>query len=163
MITHLHVANFRFWVDFDLPPKGHELSPFTCLIGLNGAGKSTLLQAFDFVAQVARSGVQDWLDARGWKSAQLVSHLGPKKAWGITFTVKFKCEDGGEAEWSAKFNTKMLRCTQEWVMKDGKHLLKVQDGHYAVAGVGQDASVKSAEKINFEYKGSFLSVLKLPA
>jgi predicted ATPase len=161
MITHLHIENFKSLVDFDLPPKGYELTPFTCLIGLNGSGKSTLLQAFDFVAQVARGEVQDWLDARGWKSGELVSHLGAKKTWVITFTVKFKCADGKQAEWSAKFNTKMLRCTQESVLLGGKPIMKVHDGHYSVAGAEPDATIKSAEKIAFEYSGSFLSRLKL--
>lgn len=160
MITRFHIENFKSLVDFDLPSKDHELSRFTCLIGLNGAGKSTLLQAFDFVTQVAQGTVRDWLYARGWKASELISHFG-KKTWIITFTIHFRCEDGISAEWGARFNTRSLHCTHEWVKKDGVQILKVEDGQLSVVQADSDALQSSVEKIQFQYKGSILSGLKL--
>ncbi len=160
MITRFHIENFKSLVDFDLPSKDGDLAPFTCLIGLNGAGKSTLLQAFDFVTQVAQGAVSGWLRERAWKSGELVSHLG-KKSWIITFVVHFRCADGTGAEWGAKFNTKLLRCTQEWVVKGGVPILKLADGQFSVAQGDTDASRTSTDKIQFEYSGSILSGLKL--
>jgi len=160
MITRFHIENFKSLVDFDLPAKGSDLAPFTCLIGLNGAGKSTLLQAFDFVTQVAQGTVSGWLKDRGWKSAELVSHLG-KKSWIITFNVHFRCADGAAAEWGAKFNTKLLRCTQEWVVKGGIPVLKLADGYFSVSKGEIDASRTETERIQFEYVGSILAGLKL--
>lgn len=160
MITRFHIENFKSLVDFDLPTKDGELAPFTCLIGLNGAGKSTLLQAFDFVTQVAQGTVAEWLRERAWKSGELVSHLG-KKSWIITFVVHFRCADGTAAEWGAKFNTKLLRCTQEWVVKGGAPILKLAEGQFSIAQGDTDASRTSTDKIQFEYSGSILSALKL--
>lgn len=160
MITHFHIENFKSLVDFDLPTKGKELTAFTCLIGLNGAGKSTLLQAFDFVAQVARGSVQTWLDDRSWASGELVSNLG-KKTWVISFTVNFRTASGAVVEWSGKFNTKMLRCTQESVTMKETSLLKVHEGQYSLADPKQTTAGKGSEKIPFDYRGSVLSALKL--
>lgn len=160
MITRFHIENFKSLVDFDLPTKDTDLAPFTCLIGLNGAGKSTLLQAFDFVTRVAQGTVVEWLNERAWKSAELVSHLG-KKSWIITFIVHFRCADGTTAEWGAKFNTKLLRCTQEWVVKGEVPILKLADGYFSVAKGEIDASRTDGERIQFEYVGSILAGLKL--
>lgn len=160
MITRFHIENFKSLVDFDLPAKDSDLAPFTCLIGLNGAGKSTLLQAFDFVTQVAQGTVAEWLKERAWKSGELVSHLG-KKSWIITFSVHFRAADGTTAEWGAKFNTKLLRCTQEWVVKGGVAVLKLADGYFSVAKGEADASRTETERIQFEYTGSILAGLKL--
>ena len=41
------------------------LTPLTAVIGKNGAGKSTLFDAFGFVADALRNGVEDACEARG--------------------------------------------------------------------------------------------------
>ena len=41
------------------------LTPMTAVIGKNGAGKSTLFDAFGFLADCLRTGVEEAFDARG--------------------------------------------------------------------------------------------------
>jgi len=98
MISRVHIENFKSLVNFDLPPQGHPLGGFTCLIGMNGAGKSTLLQAFDFIAHVAIGKVQEWLRNRDWKKGEMVSHVGKKNPV-ITFTVEMRAKMGQTIVW----------------------------------------------------------------
>lgn len=58
----LRVQNYKSLIDVDLgltgAPGGLELSSLTCFIGPNGSGKSTLLDAFGFMADCLREGVE---------------------------------------------------------------------------------------------------------
>lgn len=159
MITRFKIDNFKSLVDFELPPSGHELGGFTCLIGLNGAGKSTLLQAFDFIAQIAIGGVQSWLDHREWKKGELVSNLG-KKTPIINFTVGFQISSGSKIEWTARFNTSQLRCTGEKIVVGSETVLELDEGRLKVWR-SNSTEVHEFEKVPFEYQGSVLSTLKL--
>ena len=158
MISRVYIDNFKSLVDFDLPPKGHELGWFTCLIGMNGAGKSTLLQAFDFIAHVATGKVQEWLRSREWKKGELVSHLG-KKNTVITFTVAMKTALHQTLEWHARFNMALLKCTMETIQFGDDNLLKLEDGKLAVQN--ENDTRTTYDKVPFEYEGSVLSTLKL--
>ena len=160
MITRIKIDNFKSLVDFDLPPLGHKLTGFTCLIGLNGAGKSTLLQAFDFIAQVATGGIAAWLERREWKKNELVSQIGTRRSL-ISFTVALISETGVPIEWHARYNSSLMKCTWELITANGVPLLKVDDGYIAVAKAGSAAIESSGEKISFEYQGSVISSLKL--
>ena len=111
MITRFHVENFKSLAKFDLPPGGHRLGPFTCLIGLNGSGKSTLLQAFDFAGQIVSGKVEDWLAQRHWKPSEVATNLG-KRTPVVTFEIAF-AEAGIEAVWQARYNIHQSRCTFE--------------------------------------------------
>ena len=51
----------RFWNQQSAKP----LTPLTVVIGRNGAGKSTLFNAFGFLADCVKSGVEEACDARG--------------------------------------------------------------------------------------------------
>ncbi len=160
MITRIKIDNFKSLVDFELPPHGHKLTGFTCLIGLNGAGKSTLLQAFDFIAQVATGGIYAWLERREWKKNELVSQIGTRRSL-ISFTVALISETGVPIEWHARYNSSLMKCTWELITANGVPLLKVDDGYIAVAKAGSTAIESSGEKISFEYQGSVISSLKL--
>ena len=61
MIEQISIRNFKSLGDVTFSP-----AKFTCLVGMNGAGKSSLIQALDFIAQLMRGRVSDWLDQRGW-------------------------------------------------------------------------------------------------
>lgn len=159
MITRLKIDNFKSLVDFELPPAGHELGGFTCLIGLNGAGKSTLLQAFDFIAHVATGEIQPWLDRREWKRSELVSHLGTRRPV-INFSVRLKTPTGVEIEWAARFNTSLLRCTAETITAGPTTILKLEDKRLSVALIG-GVPDRVFNDVPFEYFGSVLSTLKL--
>ena len=159
MITKFHIENFKSLVNFDLPPVGHELGGFTCLIGLNGSGKSTLLQAFDFIAHVAKGKVKDWLARRDWKKNELVSHLG-KKTPVINFTIGMKTDTGTDIEWTARFNITSLKCTMETITEAEKSILKLEDGRLFAMGT-KEGHALLLEKVPFEYEGSVMSSLKL--
>lgn len=159
MITKFHIENFKSLVNFDLPPVGHELGGFTCLIGLNGSGKSTLLQAFDFIAHVATGSVSAWLERRDWKKGDLISHR-LKKTPVISFTIGQNTGTNAYIEWTARFNTTSLKCTMETITAAGKTILKLEDGRLAVT-MADDTPEQKFDKIPFEYEGSVMSTLKL--
>lgn len=153
MIKSVFIDNFKSLVDFHLPPTPHNLSKFTCLIGLNGAGKSTLLQAFDFLGQLMTGKIDEWLVARDWKKADLTSKLLKKHL--IQFRVTLEVPDAGEVVWAGLFNTNLLRCTSEAVVtRDKRFLLKLHEGQLALPD-------RRASSIDFDYQGSVLSQLKL--
>jgi predicted ATPase len=58
----IHIRNYRALVDVTLGQiaygKGDPLPLFSCFIGPNGCGKSTLLDAFGFLADALREGVE---------------------------------------------------------------------------------------------------------
>jgi predicted ATPase len=159
MLTRFHIENFKSLVIFDLPPNGHELGAFTCLIGLNGSGKSTLLQAFDFTAHVATGDVEAWLARRDWKKADLGSNLGPRKAL-IMFAVELRTRKGIKVEWHARFNITQLKCTMETIKSGDTTILRVEEGTLSFRPPDIRADQK-ADKVLFEYHGSILSALKL--
>jgi predicted ATPase len=159
MITRIFINNFKSLLEFNLPPEGHELGPFTCLIGLNGAGKSTLLQALDFIAQVATGNITSWLERREWKKADLGNNLGLRKPL-IMFIIELRTAQGNKVEWHARFNISLLRCTVEAITYDGATVLKVEDGKLSLSGANLSTELRS-EKLSFEYQGSVLSSLKI--
>ncbi|WP_406167140.1 AAA family ATPase [Streptomyces canus] len=56
----LTVENFRTLTRMDLP-----LGPLTVLVGPNAVGKSNVLRVFEFLADVARAGIEPTVEARG--------------------------------------------------------------------------------------------------
>ncbi|MFB7438962.1 AAA family ATPase [Streptomyces mirabilis] len=56
----LTVENFRTLTRMELP-----LGPLTVLVGPNAAGKSNVLRVFEFLADVARVGIEPTVEARG--------------------------------------------------------------------------------------------------
>nr|VFK18435.1 MAG: Predicted ATPase [Candidatus Kentron sp. LFY] len=59
-ISGIRIVNFRALKDVRL----HRLKPLTAVIGKNGVGKSTLFDAFGFLADCLRLGVEEACDAR---------------------------------------------------------------------------------------------------
>jgi predicted ATPase len=69
-IEGIRIRNFRALRDVTLGKVGslqapEPLTPMTAVIGKNGAGKSTLFDAFGFLADCLRTGVEEAFDARG--------------------------------------------------------------------------------------------------
>jgi len=160
MITRIKIDNFKSLVDFELPDAEHELSSFTCFIGLNGSGKSTLLQAFDFIAHVASGEVREWLTSRDWQPGDLAWNLGPKKNSLINFSVRVRTNAGALVEWQARYNINQLKCTWELIETDGTPLLKLDNGWVAFAREST-GTLGKAEKLQFDYQGSVVSRLLL--
>lgn len=159
MITRFHIENFKSLVNFDLPPAGHCLSQFICLIGLNGSGKSTLLQALDFAAHIATGKVEDWLAQRNWKPTDVVTNLA-KRTSVVSLEMRFRDHNGAEATWQARYNASQLRCTFEKVVSGGRTLLELEAERLALAGADGELK-RGEEKLNLVYRGSVLSILQL--
>jgi AAA15 family ATPase/GTPase len=69
-IEGFRIRNFRALRDVTLgklwnQQRAPALTPMTAVIGKNGVGKSTLFDAFGFLADVLRSGVEEACDLRG--------------------------------------------------------------------------------------------------
>ena len=68
-IEGFRIKNFRSLREIKLGRLWNEqqaetLTPMTAVIGKNGAGKSTLFDAFGFLADALKSGVEEACDAR---------------------------------------------------------------------------------------------------
>ena len=69
-IEGLRIRNFKVLKDVTLgrlwnQPKNQPLTPMTAVIGKNGVGKSALFDAFGFLADALKLGVEEACDARG--------------------------------------------------------------------------------------------------
>jgi len=95
-IEGFRVKNFRSLKEVTLgrlwnEQKADPLTPMTAVIGKNGVGKSTLFDAFGFLADALKSGVEEACDLRGrggFKRIRTQGQQGP-----IEFEVYYK-EDG---------------------------------------------------------------------
>ena len=153
-IKSIEVKNFKSLVDFRL-----DLSKFSCLIGLNGSGKSTVLQFIDFLAQLVRGNMSDWLEERGWKPRELRSKLVPRLL--IHFSVIFENRHGVVAgRWDARYNPAIKRCIFERIDLFG-YVLETSGGKATIL-IKKNKNVQKFREndINFTYEGSILSSLK---
>jgi predicted ATPase len=95
-IEGLRIKNFRALKDVTLGKlwslqKAAPLTPMTAVIGKNGTGKSTLFDAFGFLADCLKAGVEDACDMRGrggFNKVRSQGQIGP-----IEFELYYK-EDG---------------------------------------------------------------------
>ena len=95
-IEGFRIKNFRALKDITLGQLWNDrtskpLSPLTAVIGKNGAGKSTLFDAFGFLADCLKHGVEEACDARGrggFNKIRTQGQSGP-----IEFEVYYR-EDG---------------------------------------------------------------------
>jgi len=95
-IEGIRIKNFRALNDVTLGKlwnmqNAEPLTPMTTVIGKNGVGKSTLFDAFGFLADCLRSGVEEACDLRGRGGFDRVRSQGQKGP--IEFEVYYK-EDG---------------------------------------------------------------------
>jgi predicted ATPase len=95
-IEGFKIKNFRSLKDITLgrlwnQQQSEPLTPMTAVIGKNGVGKSTLFDAFGFLADALKSGVEEACDSRGRGGFQRIRTQGQKKP--IEFEVYYK-EDG---------------------------------------------------------------------
>lgn len=94
-IEGIRIHNFRALRDVTLGrvlslQEPDPLTPMTAVIGKNGAGKSTLFDAFGFLADCLRTGVEDAFDARGRGGFDRVKSQGAEGP--IAFEVYYKEE-----------------------------------------------------------------------
>ena len=92
-IEGFRVKNFKSLKDVTLgglvhQPQNEPLTPMTAVIGKNGVGKSALFDAFGFLADALKSGVEEACDARGrggFEKLRTQGQTGP-----IEFVVYYK-------------------------------------------------------------------------
>jgi predicted ATPase len=112
-IEGFRVKNFRVLRDVTLGklwnlPKDAPLTPMTAVIGKNGVGKSTLFDAFGFLADCLKNGVEEACDARGrggFKRIRSQGQSGPLEfevyyreegsARPITYELAIELDDAG--------------------------------------------------------------------
>ena len=80
-IEGIRVANYRVLRDVTLgklwnTQKADPLTPMTAVIGKNGVGKSSLFDAFGFLADCLKLGVEEACDARGRGGFQRIRSQG---------------------------------------------------------------------------------------
>lgn len=95
-IEGFKIKNFRVLRDVSLgrlwnQQKSEPLTPMTAVIGKNGVGKSTLFDAFGFLADCLKSGVEEACDSRGRGGFNKIRTLNQDGQ--IEFEVYYK-EDG---------------------------------------------------------------------
>ena len=92
-IEGFRIKNFKALKDVTLgrvlsKQKGEPLAPMTVVIGKNGVGKSALFDAFSFLADALKSGVEEACDSRGRGGFERVRSQGQEGA--IEFEVYYK-------------------------------------------------------------------------
>jgi predicted ATPase len=95
-IEGIRIQNFRALKDVTLgklwnSQTADPLSPMTAVIGKNGVGKSTFFDAFGFLSDCLRSGVEEACDARGRGGFERIRSQG--QTGPIEFEIYYK-EDG---------------------------------------------------------------------
>jgi predicted ATPase len=95
-IDGFRIKNFRSLRDITLgklwnTQKAEELTPLTAVIGKNGVGKSTLFDAFGFLADCIKSGVEEACDLRGRGGFERIRSQG--QSGPVEFNIYYK-EDG---------------------------------------------------------------------
>lgn len=94
-IEGIRIKNFRVLRDITLGKlwnlqKAEPLSPMTAVIGKNGVGKSSLFDAFGFLADCLKTGVEEACDLRGRGGFERVRSQGQQGP--IEFEVYYKKE-----------------------------------------------------------------------
>ena len=94
-IDGIRIRNFRVLRDITIGKlwnlqKANPLTPMTAVIGKNGVGKSSLFDAFGFLADCLKSGVEEACDLRGRGGFQRIRSQGQQGP--IEFEVYYKEE-----------------------------------------------------------------------
>ena len=94
-IEGIRIKNFRVLKDITLgklwnTPDAQALTPMTAVIGKNGVGKSSLFDAFGFLADCLRLGVENACDARGRGGFERIRSQGSDDP--IEFEVQFRAD-----------------------------------------------------------------------
>lgn len=119
-IEGFRVKNFRALRDMTLGKLWNQqsvapLTPMTAVIGKNGVGKSTLFDAFGFLADALKFGVEEACDSRGrggFERIRTQGHNGP-----IEFEVYYK-EDGNARPITYELSIDVDGSVRPYVLKE---------------------------------------------
>lgn len=101
----------RLWNQQQAEP----LTPMTAVIGKNGVGKSTLFDAFGFLADALKSGVEAACDSRGRGGFERIRTQGQEGP--IEFAVYYK-EDGNARPITYEISIDADRSGRPYVLKE---------------------------------------------
>lgn len=119
-IEGFRIKNFRALKDVTLgclwnQQQTEPLTPMTAVIGKNGVGKSTLFDAFGFLADAVRSGVEDACNSRGRGGFERICTQGQKGP--IEFEVYYK-EDGNSRPITYEISIDLDSSKRPYVLKE---------------------------------------------
>lgn len=119
-IEGFRVKNFRALKDVTLGRLWNQrqvepLTPVTAVIGKNGVGKSTLFDAFGFLADALKSGIEEACDARGRGGFERIRAQGRKGP--IEFEIYYK-EDGNARPITYEISIDMDSSGRPYVLKE---------------------------------------------
>lgn len=160
MIRRIQIDNFKSLDGFSLPPLGSPpLANFTCLIGANGSGKTTVLQAVDFLSQLVKGRLPEWLRERGWSSEELSSQLDSIPGKYIEISAEIKMASTLPITWKLKFLPLLrddFQVTEESIWENGRCLLDVQG---STVSFMPDSGNEHRKNSGLRFTGSALSIL----
>ena len=98
-IEGIRIINYRVLQDVTLgrlwdTPETEALTPMTAVIGKNGVGKSSLFDAFGFLADCLKLGVEEACDQRGRGGFDRIRSQGSDAP--IEFVVCYREEPGAQ-------------------------------------------------------------------
>lgn len=119
-IEGFRVQNFRALKDITLgrlwsQPNESPLTPMTAVIGKNGVGKSSLFDAFGFLADALKTGVEEACDARGRGGFERIRTQG--QSGPIKFEVYYK-EDGNSRPITYELSIEIDRSGRPYVLQE---------------------------------------------
>lgn len=119
-IEGFKIKNFRSLKDITIgrlwnQQQSEPLTPMTAVIGKNGVGKSTLFDAFGFLADALKSGVEEACDSRGRGGFQRIRAQGQQEP--IEFEVYYK-EDGNARPITYEIAIDIDRSNRPYVLKE---------------------------------------------
>ena len=129
-IEGFRVKNFKSLRDVTLgclwnEPKGKPLTPMTAVIGKNGVGKSALFDAFGFLADALKSGVEKACDTRGSGGFERIRTQGETDP--IEFELHYR-EKENKPSFVYKMNIDINEKKQPYVLHE--HMFEINKNTY---------------------------------
>lgn len=119
-IEGFRIKNFKVLQDLTIgrlwnQQHANPLSPMTAVIGKNGTGKSTLFDAFGFLSDALRFGVEEACDARGRGGFEKIQTQGMKGT--IEFEIYYR-EDGNARPITYELAIDVDKSSRPFVLKE---------------------------------------------
>ena len=119
-IEGFRIKNFKVLKDITIgrlwnQQHANPLSPMTAVIGKNGTGKSTLFDAFGFLSDALRFGVEEACDARGRGGFEKIRTQGMKGA--LEFEIYYR-EDGNARPITYELAIDVDKSSRPFVLKE---------------------------------------------
>ena len=156
MIRRIQIDNFKSLDGFSLPPAPNVLGSFTCLIGANGSGKTTVLQAIDFLSQLVKGRIPEWLRERNWYPQELLSQLDEASSECITITTEIQFTSTLPIYWEFKYSCADSSIIKESIWENNQCLLQAKDGWVSFTLSDREKQLKNS---GLRFSGSALSIL----